>query len=77
MVIRIIKNYLHYKKVEDAIKKANSFHSLTNKRFYVLAVGKKVNVYSKQDLKRLISTHMFKKGFKVEDLERIAIFKTI
>jgi|GEM_PF-1297307 len=77
MVIRIIKNAIYQHKVKQAINQANEFHSLTNKRYFVIAVGSQVKVFTKQDLKFLVSTRKFRKGVGIADLERIALYTTI
>lgn len=76
-MVNIIRNIIYQHKVKQSIKQANELHALTNKRYFVMALGRKIQLFTKQDLKFLVATRKFRKGVGIADLERIAIYTTI
>ncbi len=51
----IIKRFLNYITVKNAIKNANKLHKLTLKQYYVLKIHGKVKVYDRQKIKLLVA----------------------
>ncbi len=75
-MVKLIKNILFELRLKKAIKKANEINRLTKYRCYVMLVKGKPVVYSKKDLKEAIARRHFIKGFKVENIDKIALYKT-
>ena len=48
----------------------------SRRKYIVLLVAGVPKVYAKQDLKRMIAQHKFRKGVTIQDLERKAILIT-
>ena len=62
--------------VKRAIRKANLFFNKTGQKFLVVWVKGRPVVKSKQELKRLVKSKYFVKGLTIQDIERMAIYKT-
>lgn len=62
-----------YKK---AVKKANLLSECYGLRYYVVVSNKKLRVVPKQVFKDLIKNRRLKKGIKIQDIERTALFVT-
>lgn len=75
-MVRFIKNIRFEIRLRRAIKRANVMRNLTGARFYVLLHNGRPKVYSKRDLKDSIARRQFKKGFRIADLDKIALYKT-
>ncbi|MBR1463460.1 MAG: hypothetical protein IJ604_08845 [Prevotella sp.] len=59
-----------------AVRRADRLHRLMRLKFIVIVIGGKLQVISKQDCRRLIRQHYFKKGTRIEDIERRALYIT-
>lgn len=60
-----------------AIKKAKRLKKRNKYKYLVLTVMGKPRVYSKFQLKHLIRIRFFKKGTTIQQLEALALYKTI
>ena len=75
-MIQLIKDLIFGWRYKRAVKKAIEIQYLTGrKQFVVMYEGKPVMV-SKKKIRSLVSTHYFKKGMTVQDLEKRALFVT-
>lgn len=75
--IELIKSAINYRRCKAAIKKADRLKVTTGRKQLVLMSRGKPVVVSKQSLKRSIMQHGFRKGFTIQDAERIAIYQTL
>lgn len=75
--LNFIKSTQNYYRCKSAIKKANMLKETTGRTQLVLMSKGKPVVISKKTLKRSIRQHGFKKGFTIQDAEKIAIYKTL
>jgi len=75
-MFKAIKKYIQEKRIERAIKKANYLKALTGYKQLVIMQAGKPTVVSKKTLKLGIHAGNFIKGVVIQDLERIAIYKT-
>ena len=71
-----LKKWINDFRLRKAIKKANKLHAETGYRYLVLLVKGKPRVYSKQTIKKLIKLRYFKKGVKISDIDRKALYTT-
>lgn len=75
-MFRIIKEMIFSLRYRRAVKKADRFHSLTHRKYMVLVINKKLEVLSKQEIKKFVSKGIFRKGITAADIENKAIYIT-
>lgn len=75
-MIQLIKDLYNAWRYKRAVKKAVKLQKLTGRKQLVVVVYGKLVVVAKQDIKKMVATHQFKKGVKVQDIEKRALFVT-
>lgn len=75
-MLKLIKRLFFAWRYKHAVKKAVKFQKLTGRKHFVLDVGGKLRVVAKKDIKIMVATRKFKKGVKVADIEKRALFIT-
>ena len=68
--------WVQHQRLKLAIRKANKMFAATGMKFLVLRYKGRFLVKSKQELKKLIKSDFFKKGFTIQTVEKIALYKT-
>jgi hypothetical protein len=72
----IIKKRIYAAKVKKAINIAADLSKKDGRKYIVLHVIGSPRVYAKADLQLLIRKRVFKKGTRIQDLEKQALFIT-
>lgn len=75
-MIQLIKGIINAWRYKRAIRKAVKLQKLTGRKYFVLVVNGKLKVVAKQDIKMMVATRQFRKGVKVQDIEKRALFVT-
>ena len=75
-MIRLFKDLLFAWRYKRAVKEAIMLSQGSGLKYYVLYMNGGLKVVPKQTIKTLVKRHRFKKGTKVEDIERRALFVT-
>lgn len=75
-LIRFFKTKINNYRLRKAIRKANQNFNATGLKFFVLWYHGKPLVKSKSELKKLIAERYFQKGIAIQQLEKIALYKT-
>lgn len=75
MIKRII-NWYYYRKLGRAIDKAQDLRAKTGYKYFVINMGG-IKVIPKKRLKEMIARGVFRKGVKIGDLEKKALYKTL
>lgn len=75
-MIQLIKEIIFGFRYKKAIKEAIKAQNLNGRKQFVIVFNGKPVVLSKQTLKLMISTRRFRKGVKIQDIERKALFVT-
>ncbi|KAA6346427.1 hypothetical protein EZS27_006077 [termite gut metagenome] len=75
-IISYIKRRILASKVNKAINLASDLSEKDGRKYVVLFVKGIPCVYAKAELRLLIRKGAFKKGTRIQDLERIAVFTT-
>lgn len=75
-IFKVIKDIIFAWKYKRAVREANKLSSLFGMKYYVLNIGGRLKVVPKQNIRRLIRTHCFRKGVKVADIEKQALYVT-
>lgn len=73
---QFIKDLILNYRIKRAIKLAENLSKAGKRKYLVLMVAGVPRVYAKQDLKRMIAQRKFRKGTRIQDLERRAILIT-
>lgn len=76
LLMKKYRSWLLNKRIKAAIQQAQENCRLTGRKQLVMMYKDKPIVVSRQRLKKLISTHKFKKGTTIKDLEDKALFIT-
>lgn len=72
-IIRLIFAY----KYKRAVKKANKLAKETKRRYYVLQLKGQMCVLTKHTIKHWVATRRFRKGVKMQDIERMVLYSTL
>ena len=72
-----IKDIICGFRFKRAVKKADRFHHITHRKYMVLVINKRLEVLSKQELKKFIAGGVFRKGTTIADLEAKALYITL
>ncbi len=75
-MIKLIKDIIFGWRYKHAVRKAVEFQRLTGRKQFVIMYDGKPVVVSKKKIRNLVSTHYFRKGTTVQDIERRALFIT-
>lgn len=75
-MIELIKRLIFAWQFKQAVRKADRMRRLTRMKYLVLMLNGKLKVVAKQDCRRLIRQRYFKKGTRIEDIEKRALYIT-
>lgn len=75
-MIQLIKDFIWGWQCKRAIKKANKYSKLFGLKYFVIYMNGSLKVVPKRAIRELVAKHRFRKGVKVEDIERRAIYVT-
>ena len=73
---QFIKDFILGYRIKRAIRLAEELSRVSKRRYLVLMVAGIPKVYSKQELKKMITQRKFRKGTTIQDLEKKAILIT-
>jgi hypothetical protein len=76
IMIRLFSDLIFAWRYKRAVKEAILLSQGSGLKYYVLYMNGGFKVVPKQTIKTLVKRHRFKKGTKVEDIERRALFVT-
>lgn len=76
IMIRLFRDLIFAWRYKRAVKEAILLSQGSGLKYYVLYMNGGFKVVPKQTVKTLVKRHRFKKGTKVEDIERRALFVT-
>ena len=76
-MIQAIKKFIFALRFKWAVKKADTLKHLTHRKHMVLVVNKRLEVFSRKEIKMLIDNGVFRKGTTIHDIEKKAIYITL
>ena len=76
-MIRLIKDIIFGFRFKRAVRKADRFHHITHLKHMVLVINKKLEVLSKQEVRKFVANGIFRKGMTVGDIEHKALYITL
>ena len=74
---RLIKDIIFGFRFKRAVKRANNLHNITHRKYMVLVINKKLEVLSKQEVRKFVAGGIFQKGTTVGDIESKALYITL
>ena len=75
-MIQLIKDLYNAWRYKRTVKKAVELQKQTGRKYFVLVVNGELKVVAKADIRLMVATRKFKKGVKVKDIEKRALFVT-
>ena len=75
-MIKLIKDIIFAWKYKRAVREAKKLSALFGMKYYVLNMGGRLKVVPKQNIRHLVRTHRFRKGIKISDIEKRALYVT-
>ncbi|SES88859.1 MULTISPECIES: hypothetical protein [unclassified Prevotella] len=76
-MFKLIKDIVFAVRFKRAVRKADYFHHITHRKYMVIVVKGKLEVLSKQELKKFVSNGIFLKGTTIGDIEAKALYITM
>lgn len=76
-MIRLIKDIIFGFRFKRAVRKADRFHHITHRKYMVLVINKKLEVLSKQEVRKFVAGGIFQKGTTVGDIESKTLYITM
>lgn len=76
-MFKLIKDIIFGIRFKRAVKKADRFHHITHRKYMVIVVNKRLEVLSKQEIKKFVANGIFRKGTTVSDIEKKALYITL
>ena len=74
---KLINDLIFGFRFKRAVRKAARFHHITHRKHMVLVINKKLEVLSKQEVRKFVSNGIFRKGMTMGDIERKALYITL
>ncbi len=75
-MIQLIKDIIWEWQCKRAIKKANELSKLFGMKYYVIYMNGSLKVVPKRTIRELVAKHRFRKGIRIADIERRALYVT-
>ena len=76
-MLQLIKDIIFAFRFKRAAKKADRFHHITHRKYMVLVINKRLEVLSKQEIRKFLSNGIFRKGTTLSDIEQKALYTTL
>ena len=76
-MFRRIKDFIFAVRFKRAVKKADYFRHITHRKYMVIVIKGRLEVISKQDIKKFVAGGVFRKGMSAADIERKALYITL
>ena len=76
-MFQLIKDLIFAFRFKRAVKKADRFQHLTHRKYMVLVINRKLEVLSKQEIRKFVAKGIFRKGTTVQDIEHKALYVTL
>ncbi len=75
-MIQVIKDIIWGWRCKRAVRKADRLSKLFGMKYLVVYMNGSLKVVPKRTIRELVAKHRFRKGVKVADIERHAIYAT-
>ncbi len=75
-MIQVIKDIIWGWRCKRAVRKADKLSKLFGMKYLVVYMNGSLKVVPKRTMRELVAKHRFRKGVKVADIERRAIYAT-
>ena len=75
-MIKTIKELIWGWRYRRAVRKADRLSKLFGMKYFVICMKGSLKVVPKQTVRKLVAEHRFRKGVRVADIERRALYVT-
>lgn len=76
-MLQLIKKIIFGFRFKRAVKKADHLRRITHRKYMVIVLNRRLEVVSKQDIKKFIRNGIFRRGTTIDDIERKALYVTL
>lgn len=76
-MFRLIKDLIFTFRFKRTVKKADRLHHITHRKYMVLVINKRLEVLSKQEIRKFLANGIFRKGTTLSDIEQKALYTTL
>lgn len=76
-MIRFIKRLIFAWEYKRAVRKADYLRHITHRKHIVIVIKGRLEVLSKQDIKKFVAGGVFRKGMTAHDIEQKALYITL
>lgn len=76
-MFRLIKDIIFGFRFKRTVKNADYFRRITHRKYMVIVINRRLEVVSKQDIKKFIRNGIFRRGTTIDDIERKALYVTL
>lgn len=76
-MFKLIKDIIFAVRFRRAVRKADYFHHVTHRKYMVIVVNGKLEVLSKQEIRKFVQGGVFLNGTTVGDIEAKALYITM
>lgn len=76
-MVNFIRRIIFKYRFRKAVKDADYNQHLTHRKHMVIVVAGKLQVISKQDVRKLIKQKIFRPGTTIQDIEQRALYVTL
>ena len=73
----LIKDIIFAWKFKHAVRKADYLRHITHRKYMIIVIKGRLEVISKQDIKKFVAGGVFRKGMTAGDIERKALYITL
>lgn len=74
---KLIKDIIFAWKYKRAVRKADYLRHITHRKHMVIVVRGRLEVISKQDIRKFVAGGVFRKGMTARDIEHKALYITL
>ena len=74
---KLIKDIIFAWKFKRAVRKADYLRHITHRKYMVIVIKGRLEIISKQDIKKFVAGGVFRKGMTAADIERKALYITL
>ena len=76
-MFQLIKDLIFTFRFKRTVKKADRLHHITHRKYMVLVINKRLEVLSKQEIRKFLANGIFRKGTTLSDIEQKALYTTL
>ncbi len=76
-MIKFFRQLIFSLRFRRAVRKADYLHKISHRKYMVLVINRRLEVISKQDIRKFVANGIFRRGTSVADIEQKALYVTL